>query len=280
MAFGFASYNFLICALLVLQCGYGISARMTIERRMYLEEEIDDDLINITNPKPSYNVWFTPKDLYKGFTKPVYFEKEDPAKMPYFLSKEEADAIPFAIPELDNILARFSISRNSPQGKAIAYTIYNCDLHPTSHMIASCVSSLESMLDLVQKSYGPNTNFDLYTSVIHHSENTPLLQNYTFLDTPYQIPTQKMIACHPMPYPYAIFYCHGHLDGSTKVYKIPLGGEYGDRVEAIAVCHADTSGWDKDHISFKMLHMKPGSGPVCHVIPQNNFVWIPTNSVH
>ncbi|KAL8156300.1 BURP domain protein USPL1-like [Apium graveolens] len=275
MASGFASCCFLLFLVFVLQCGYGISASMTINQQGADTSQKYSE-INKDDIKPFYHIWFTPKDLYKGFTMPIYFAKRDPSNSPHFFTREESESIPFSISELDNLLSIFSIPKETPEAKAIAYTLNNCNENVGGHQI--CVSSLESMLDLVQKTFGSSTKFDLFTSITHPSKNSPLLQNYTFLDVPQQFPTQKMMACHPMPYPYAVFYCHGHVDGSTRVFKIPLRGENGDKVDAIAVCHSHTSSWDEDHISFKMLNMKPRSGPVCHFIPHNNFVWLPLSS--
>lgn len=255
------------------QSGYGISALVTINQQEADISQKFTSRINKSDIKPYYNIWFTPKDLYKGFKMPIYFAKRDPANCPHFLTKEESDSIPFSISQLDYLLSLFSIPKETPQAKAIAYTLINCDNEAEGHTI--CVSSLESMLDLVKKTFGSNAKFDLHTSIPHPSENSPTLQKYTFLEAPQQFPTQKMMACHPMPYPYAVFYCHGHVDGSTRVFKIPLEGENGDKVDAVAVCHSHTSNWDWDHVSFKMLNMKPRSGPVCHFIPHNNFVWLP-----
>ncbi|KAK1402639.1 BURP domain-containing protein [Heracleum sosnowskyi] len=285
MASVFASCSLLLLALLFLLCGYGTSTRITInQQENYVKKEADNSQevtdirpkINKADMNPSYNVWFTPKDLYKGFTMPIYLAKSDPSNSPHLLTREESDSIPFSISQLDYLLSLFSISKDTPQAKAIAYTLNSCDMELKGHEIKSCVSSQESLLDLVQKAFGSNTKVDLFTSITHPSETSPLLQKYSFLEVPQQITTRKMLACHPMPYPYAIFYCHGHVDGSTRVFKIPLGGENGDKVDAIAVCHSNTSSWDEDHISFKMLNMKPRSGPVCHIIPRNNFVWLPS----
>lgn len=264
---------------LFIQGGYGISASMTIKQQEVDNSQKFTDMhskISKAEIQPYYNIWFTPKDLYKGFTMPIYFAKKNPSNSPHFLTKEESDSIPFSISHLDYLLSLFSIPKQTPQAKAIEYTLINCDEELEGHQI--CVSTLESMLDLVQKKFGSNTKFDLFTSITHPSKNSPLLQKYTFLKVPQQFPTKKMMACHPMPYPYAVFYCHGHVDGSSRVFKIPLRGENGDKVDAIAVCHSNTSGWDEDHISFKMLNMKPRSGPVCHFIPPNNFMWLPSTS--
>ncbi|CAN0906017.1 BURP domain-containing protein BNM2C [Linum grandiflorum] len=35
----------------------------------------------------------------------------------------------------------------------------------------------------------------------------------------------------------------------------------------------DTSKWDRDNPSFRVLKVKPGKGPVCHFIPRYDIVW-------
>ncbi|KNA03061.1 hypothetical protein SOVF_212750, partial [Spinacia oleracea] len=47
-------------------------------------------------------------------------------------------------------------------------------------------------------------------------------------------------------------------------------------VEAVAVCHMDTSQWSPNHASFRVLKIKPGSSPVCHFFPADNLVWVPS----
>ncbi|MCI83693.1 BURP domain-containing protein, partial [Trifolium medium] len=44
-------------------------------------------------------------------------------------------------------------------------------------------------------------------------------------------------------------------------------GENGDMVEAMAVCHLDTSQWTPSHVSFQVLGVTPGSSSVCHFFP-------------
>ncbi|KAJ0077125.1 hypothetical protein Patl1_36376 [Pistacia atlantica] len=61
----------------------------------------------------------------------------------------------------------------------------------------------------------------------------------------------------------------------TKIFSVPLGAEDGDRVEGVAACHMDTSHWSPDHISFRMLGIKPGSSHVCHLFATDNLVFVP-----
>ncbi|EXC07323.1 hypothetical protein L484_021231 [Morus notabilis] len=67
-------------------------------------------------------------------------------------------------------------------------------------------------------------------------------------------------------------------ESENKVYKISLGGENGDKVEAVAFCHMDTSHWSRDHVSFRVLRIEPGTFPVCHFFPADHLVWVPTPS--
>ncbi|XP_038887160.1 LOW QUALITY PROTEIN: BURP domain protein USPL1-like [Benincasa hispida] len=74
--------------------------------------------------------------------------------------------------------------------------------------------------------------------------------------------------------PFAIYYCY-YQEGDNKVLKIELEGENGDRVEALAICHMDTSQWNPTHPSFEVLKLQPGDMPICHFFPADDFVWIP-----
>ncbi|XP_039134409.1 BURP domain-containing protein 3-like [Dioscorea cayenensis subsp. rotundata] len=65
---------------------------------------------------------------------------------------------------------------------------------------------------------------------------------------------QLVVACHSLPYPYAMFYCH--VTGKTKAYTMVLEGNDGTNVEAIAV-----------------LNVKSGSVPVRHFMPEDDVLW-------
>ncbi|KAG6518152.1 hypothetical protein ZIOFF_021554 [Zingiber officinale] len=46
---------------------------------------------------------------------------------------------------------------------------------------------------------------------------------------------------------------------------------YGSRVEAIVVCHLDTTSWNPQHVMLQVLQVKPGSAePVCHILPSDH----------
>jgi hypothetical protein len=222
---------------------------------------------------PSSMVFFTVKDLKVGKTMPIYFPKRDPSTSPHVLPREEAISIPFSSKQLPHLLEFFSFSLDSPQAKAMADTLKECETKPIKGETKFCATSLESMLDFTRGIMGLESDFQVLTTS-HLTKSNTLYQNYTFLKMPEEIPAPKMVACHTMPYPYAIFYCHSQKS-ENKVFKVRLGGENGDKVEAIAVCHMDTSQWSPDHVSFLVLGVQPGTSSVCHFFPADNFVWVP-----
>ncbi|GMP37988.1 hypothetical protein CsSME_00009423 [Camellia sinensis var. sinensis] len=152
-----------------------------------------------------------------------------------------------------------------------------CEVKPIKGESKIYATSLESMLDFIRAMFGLESEFKV-VSTIHFTESTTILQNYTILEDLLEIYGPKMVACHTMPYPYAIFYCH-YQESKSKVFKVFLGGENEDMLEAVSVCHMDTSQWSPGHVSFQVLGIEPGSFPVCHFFPSDNLVWIASSTL-
>ncbi|KAK9942455.1 hypothetical protein M0R45_008120 [Rubus argutus] len=281
----FASWSLVILhALLILLIAQGNSAR-----KIPIANGNEDHLLLTTHDHdhssypssshmnhmddPALNVFFNPEDLRLGKTMPIYFSKKDPSLSPKLLPKQEADSIPFSISNLPYLLEFFSFPQDSPQAKAIAYTLTQCDLEPTKGESKFCATSLESMLDFASAQFGSNTQLKVLTTS-PLSNSATLLQNYTVLEPPKEILAPRMIACHTMPYPYAVFYCHSQ-ESENWLYQVFLGGENGERIDAAAVCHMDTSQWDRSHVAFQVLGAEPGTSPVCHFFPSDNLGWVP-----
>ncbi|GFY89945.1 hypothetical protein Acr_07g0001420 [Actinidia rufa] len=170
-------------------------------------------------------------------------------------------------------------SPNTPhKQKAMEYTLSQCEMEPLKGETKFCATCLESMLDSTRGIFGLATKFQVLTTK-HLSNHTALLQNYTILGVPRVVATKKMLACHTMPYlTYAVYYCHGQ-DGDHRLYELVLGGDNGERVEAVGVCHVDTSQWDPDHVAFRVLKTSPGKSPVCHFFPADNLIWVASPTI-
>ncbi|KAJ6409720.1 hypothetical protein OIU84_009258 [Salix udensis] len=288
----------ILCALLVLLFAEDSSAREITPRRwkvapdlqqlsknnhLLVKHNIDDDhdqkhvrahlSSHMDHTDPSDKIFFTIEDLKVGKKIPIYFSHRDPSNSPHLISREEADSIPFSLAKLPYLLDFFSFSRESPQAKAMEYTLTLCEVEPMEGETKVCATSLESMLDFARATFGLNTRVKALTTNHVRNQASPL-QNYTLLEEPKEILAPKMIGCHTLPYPYVVYFCHSQ-EGENRLFEISLGGENGDRVQATGVCHMDTSKWDPDSPSFRVLKIKPGTGPVCHVFPADNIVWVP-----
>ncbi|PWA52887.1 BURP domain-containing protein [Artemisia annua] len=269
---------FILHALLLLQFSLRSNAREIIEKH------VENDYTHSGNLKedhygphgldPALSVFFRFGDLYLGKKMPICFAAYDNLNPIHLLSQDEANSIPFSSSKLPYLLEFFSIPKNSPQAKAMETTLNQCEYRPAKGEVKFCANSLESMMDMTLGVLGKVKPKVLTTKIF--SSNHTFFQNYTFVKKPSEIYASKMVACHTMAYPYKVYYCHGHKGHTNRMFKIDLHGENGERVDAIAVCHMDTSMWNSNHIALRVLGVQPGSSPVCHFLPADNLAWIPS----
>ncbi|XP_027355371.1 BURP domain-containing protein 11-like [Abrus precatorius] len=218
--------------------------------------------------------FFALDDLYVGNVMTLQFPVQE---VSHFLPRKEADSIPFSTSQLPSLFQLFSIPQDSPQANAMRGTLEQCEAETITGETKTCVTSLESMLEFVANIIGSEPKYNILTTTYPTPSSIPL-QKYTILEVSQDINAPKWVACHPLPYPYAVYYCHFIATGS-KVFEVTLGGESGDnKIEALGICHLDTSDWSPDHILFKQLGFKPGEAPVCHFFPVNHLMWVQKSS--
>nr|KJB23059.1 hypothetical protein B456_004G078900 [Gossypium raimondii] len=206
----------------------------------------------------------------------TFFSIRNNSLYPGFLPKELADSISFSSSEIPKILKFFSIPAASQKAKVVKDTIRKCELEPVKGETKICATSLESMLEFVRNALGPDVDFELI-STSHPTMTTPILQSYTITEPPREIKSPKKVACHPLPYLYTIYMCH-YDTYKTKIFKVALVGDNGDKVDALIVCHIDTSAWSPKHVAFSLLGTKPGI-PVCHTFTEGHGVWIQASTI-
>ncbi|XP_062079928.1 BURP domain protein USPL1-like [Humulus lupulus] len=229
------------------------------------------------------SVFLNLNDLKVGLTKPIYFPKNRKPSPPFLGIRQvllgDPNSIPFSSEQLPNFLSLFSVPQGSPQAKAMEFTLKFCESNPIEGETRMCATSFDSMLEFVRGILGLDGlghGFKFLTTTIYNDSNT-MFQNYTVLDDLREIVTPKMVACHLMEFPYAVYVCHNMAMEYRKLFKVSLSVQMGDRVETIVVCHMDTSNWESDHPSFKALGFGPGMGPICHFFGDHtNFVWLPS----
>ncbi|XP_058728568.1 BURP domain protein RD22-like [Vicia villosa] len=221
------------------------------------------------NDKPNVALFFLEKNLHYGTKLNLQFTKTTSNNEAKFLTKEVSDSIPFSSNEVESILNKFSIKKGSEEAETVKNTISECEENSIRGEEKLCVKSLESMVDFTTSKLGNNVEA-VSTEVKKESSE---LQQYVIAKGVKKLGGKNTaVVCHKENYPYAVFYCH--KTDTTKVYSVPLEGVDGNRVNAIAVCHTDTSQWNPKHLAFQVLKVQPGTVPVCHFLPQDHVVWV------
>jgi len=216
--------------------------------------------------------FFNLEDLHVGNVMTLQFSVQETSPL---FSRKEADSIPFSVSQLPSVLQLFSIPKDSLEAKTMRGTLEHCKEETVIGETKICANSVESMLEFVDTIIGSERKHMVLTTSNPSPSAIPL-QKYTILEVSHDIDAPKWVSCHPLPYPYAIYYCHTMTTG-TKVFKVTLVGDAnGDKMEAIGMCHLDTSDWNPNHMIFKTLRVEPGKNtPVCHFFSINHILWIP-----
>jgi hypothetical protein len=216
--------------------------------------------------------FFGIEDLYPGNVMTLSWPIREYAN---FLPKKVADSIPLSKSQIPSLLQLFTL-KDSPDGVDVEGIVDQCEAPPQKGEVKACPTSLESMVEFVHSVIGKDAKYNVLTTQYPTTSATPQ-QNYTVLEVSKDIYAPNWVACHPRPYPIALYYCH-YLDIGSKIFKVLLKGQYGDTMEALGICHLDTADMPANHIIFQYLKMKPGEGPLCHFFPVKHLVWVPLPS--
>nr|CAB3491416.1 unnamed protein product [Digitaria exilis] len=155
----------------------------------------------------------------------------------------------------------------------ISFTLHQCE-NPAKQAIngekAGCATSIESYLELIVSTLGT-------TQARAFSADVPkegiVSQRYKTESVRLLAHSQSILVCHDMGYPYKVFYCH--MSSPTRAYQVKLISEVdGSSMDALAMCHLDTSSWDPEHAFFKLMHVKPGQTTACHYLNRGSMVWV------
>ncbi|KAJ3695151.1 hypothetical protein LUZ60_000528 [Juncus effusus] len=226
----------------------------------------DVDICSVPD-KSRVEYFFLEKDLHHGLKMTLQFSK---AEGPKFLSKHEAELVPFSSEKLPEILSRFSVKPGSEEENVMKETLTECEKPPVKGETKLCATSVESMVDFSVESLG-TTDMKPVSTIIYGNDERPK-QEYTVVSSGIKsINLDEFVICHKQPYAYAVFYCH--LAISTNGYMVRMTGKDGSIVDALAICHADTSAWNPKNIVFEVLKVKPGMESICHFLTQDHVVW-------
>ncbi|QCE14170.1 hypothetical protein DEO72_LG11g1168 [Vigna unguiculata] len=179
------------------------------------------------------------------------------------LPREIAEHLPFSSEKINEIFEILALEPNSEKAENVEFALNMCEEPALNGEEKYCATSIEFMVDFVTSILG---------KIVHvtSTENENKSEKFLVKDGVKILADKNIITCHPMNYPYVVFYCH--KISNSSVHFMPLEGEDGTRVKAVAVCHKDTSECDPNHNAFQVLKVKPGTIPVCHFFPDCNLL--------
>ncbi|KAM0854652.1 hypothetical protein ACQ4PT_050294 [Festuca glaucescens] len=214
-------------------------------------------------------VFFHEESVRVGERLPFHFPPASPAALG-FLPRRVADSVPFTAPALPGVLAAFGVAPGSAMASSIKATLRACETPTMAGESKFCATSLEA---LVERAMGVLGTRDVkrVTSTLPRA-GAPL-QTYTVRAVQRVEGGPVFVACHPEPFPYTVYRCH--TTGPSRAYMVEMEGARGaaDGVTIATVCHTDTSMWNPEHVSFRLLGTKPGGTPVCHLMPYGHIIW-------
>ncbi|XP_010276358.1 PREDICTED: BURP domain protein RD22-like [Nelumbo nucifera] len=191
-----------------------------------------------------------------------------------FLPRQVADSIPFSSNKLPEILRRFRVKQHSVAAEAMEETIKVCEAPAQDGENKHCATSLESMIDFSTSKLGKR--IWAKSAEVDNGGKKILKQQY-MIGSGLQKMVDNPVVCHSLNYPYSVYYCH--LIQRTRSYLVPLVGANGVKAKAIAVCHTDTSKWNPQHLAFRLLKVKPGTVPICHLLREDTIAWFPSQKL-
>uniref|UniRef100_A0A0D9WP93 BURP domain-containing protein n=1 Tax=Leersia perrieri TaxID=77586 RepID=A0A0D9WP93_9ORYZ len=196
-----------------------------------------------------------------------------------FLRRDIADSIPMSTKNFVKILSMFSPT-SVAMANGIQSALETCEHHrPIEGEKRACATSIESVVEFAMSVLGTR---DLRA----FSPDVPA--KGAMAGRRYKVAAVRTVAgskgdtvaCHTMRFPYAVFYCHAI--NPTRVYAVVLESEEGgtlEKMEALVVCHLDTSKFDPKNRLFIEHNLKPGDVSVCHFVSRDSVVWTPVGAV-
>nr|CAB3481326.1 unnamed protein product [Digitaria exilis] len=215
-------------------------------------------------------VFFHEESVRVGERLAFHFPAASPAPLG-LLPRNVADAIPFTTSSLPSVLALLGVSPSSVQAAAMAETLRTCESSPTlsggGGEAKFCATSLEALVERATSALGTR-DVRAVTSTLPRAGAPP--QEYA-VRAVRRIDGESFVACHDEAYPYTVYRCHG--TGPARAYVVEMEGARDGAIAVATVCHTDTSRWNPEHVSFKLLGTKPGGAPICHLMPYGHIIW-------
>uniref|UniRef100_A0A0E0AX38 BURP domain-containing protein n=2 Tax=Oryza glumipatula TaxID=40148 RepID=A0A0E0AX38_9ORYZ len=220
----------------------------------------------------STTVFFHEEAVRVGERLPFYFPAATTSALG-FLPRRVADSIPFTAAALPGVLALFGVAPDTAEAAGMRETLRTCEWPTLAGESKFCATSLEALVEGAMAALGTRDVAALASTL---PRGGAPLQAYA-VRAVLPVEGAGFVACHDQAYPYTVYRCH--TTGPARAYMVEMegsrrgDGDGGAAVTVATVCHTDTSRWNPEHVSFKLLGTKPGGSPVCHLMPYGHIVW-------
>jgi len=223
-------------------------------------------------------IFFHEAELHPGSTMTLSFPAEaETAILPH----DVAGKVPFE--NLSDVLSTFHISPGSAEAAQVEDTLRKCQQPPIAGEMKACTTSLESTVKAAMEMLGNTTiqqggaGGDVWAATSALPRGGLLPRREYVVEEVTKLEGTGYVACHKVPFPYAVFHCHIAYTGYGG-YKVTLrgrGDDEGSAVSLLAFCHFDTSCWNPAHPAFQILKTHPGaSTSVCHFMSYGNLAFV------
>ncbi|RLN11708.1 BURP domain-containing protein 10-like [Panicum miliaceum] len=209
-----------------------------------------------------------------------------------FLRRDVADSIPMSTENFTDI-ATMASPVSVSMVRDMWSTLSSCE-HPREVVgeQKACATSVESMHKFAASALGTSggglhafsTSLDVLEEGIgspSHIYKVAVVRAVTAHGANKE--ASNTVTCHSMSFPFALFYCHAV--NPTRIYEVTLHKDEDDVVpamprmpmvvQALAVCHVNTSGFDPTLNYWMKLGLKPAEASVCHFLTRGDVLWTP-----
>ncbi len=223
--------------------------------------------------------FFLESKLAKGSTMHLGMNFLEDAANPKrdFLPRAVAHSLPaLKASNLPKLLQAFNVREGTEMAtnmeKAISYCEGIVDLAPEEKP-ALCPTSKKAMTKFVSSQFGENV--ELLTTTVVPAKPPAVNDPVTVLDYHTYSADTIAVVCHSLSFPSQVYYCHKL--SKTRLLQATLKAGDGSHINAVAICHLDTSWWSSSHPVFAALNVPRGT-EVCHWAVKSTLVWVRSNN--
>lgn len=220
--------------------------------------------------------FFLEENLVAGGEMQLSENLHDPIPNRPFLPHVVAQSLPpLAAANLPKLRQTFNIADMTTMATMMGTAAYLCENPALPGEAKDCPISLAAMGQFVLSQLGSEVE-SLYTTGAPNKAPTEKSPVKIEAVTKRSLAEgEHIIICHTIMFPSALYYCH-HVTG-TKVVEASLRAQDNSIINAVGICHLDTSLWASEHPAFTALRIHRGA-EACHWITQNDVVWVSTST--